>query len=427
MELKDMENKLCLRAKIALGLYRCLHIAVSSLLVVIAPLLARFTRRVREGFNDYLGNVQLPKSVAKPVLWVHGVSMGESMVALGFARELKKKYPESTLVFTTTHPDVIKEVKKKNIADAVAYFPLDNKLSMERLFERWKPDAVFVAETDFWPEFSQQCRQRNIPLMLVNGRISNKIERFYTKAKGIAEIVFGAFSCYAVQSQADADRLVNIGVSIDKIHVLGNVKADLTHTNQVDLACVSEWIGGRKNVVFGSLHPQEFLELKPLFKKLTEKNIAVIIAPRNIALADNWKTELENQGLKVCCKTAIAKSEVMILNTIGELASVYRLSSASFVGGSLDHNKTGGHNPLEVLQQAVPLLMGPYCRNFNDIVEQLKNVGGISVLYNPEQGFEEIINIIYDSGVSSKMVTAGVEILRSNQGVLKKTLALVSI
>lgn len=424
MEPRDMENKLSLRAKSALYFYRGLHALVSVAAVGLTPVLPRYFLRIKEGFNDYLGNVEKPKQQKKPILWVHGVSMGESMVALGFAKELRKLYPESTLVFTTTHPDVIKDVKKKKIADAVAYFPLDNYRSMNRLFNRWKPDAVFVAETDFWPEFSQQCRERNIPLMLINGRISSKIESFYTKAKGISEVAFGAFTCFAVQSQIDAERLANMGVSADKVHVLGNMKADFTHTNQVDLASVSQWQSGRKTVVFGSLHPEEFSMLKPLFKKLVAEKLAVIIAPRNITLAEAWMNELAADGLKVCRKTQIAESEVMILDTIGELASVYKLSDASFVGGSLDFNKTGGHNPLEVMQQNVPLLMGKYCRNFADIVEQLKNAGGIAMLNDSEQGYTEIMKIISDDQTAEKMINAASQILTANQGVVEKTLNL---
>lgn len=422
-----MGNNLSIRAKAALLFYRGLYATAAPLAFAAAPLMARFSRRVKDGINDYLGNVETPKTSRKPVLWVHGVSMGESMVALGFAKELRKKYPDSSLVFTTTHPDVIKDAKKKKIADVVAYFPLDNKRAMGKIFDRWKPDTVFVAETDFWPEFSHQCRMRGIPLMLINGRISSKIESFYTKAKGIAEIVFGAFSCFAVQSQSDADRLMNIGVSSDKIHVLGNMKADFTHTSQVDLATVREWINNRRAVVFGSLHPEEFELLKPLFKKLSEEKIAVIIAPRNITLAENWKKSLKKCGLKVCSKTAIEPSEIMLLDTIGELASVYKLSSCSFVGGSLDHNKTGGHNPLEVLQQKVPLLMGPYCRNFADIVEQLKTLGGISLFNDADDGFEKIIKIINDPILAEKMKESGERILTSNQGVLEKTIKLTEI
>ena len=237
-----------------------------------------------------------------------------------------KIYPNSTILFTTTHPDVVKDVKKKEIADSIAYFPLDNYRSMNRLFNRWRPDAVFVSETDFWPEFSNQCRQRNIPLMLINGRISSKITSFYTHAKGLSEVVFGAFSAFAVQTRSDADNLLEIGVPLDKIHILGNMKADFTHTNQVNLSDMSTWLNGRKLVVFGSLHPEEFEFLRPVFKKLASDKIAVIIAPRNITLADSWVNELNKDGINSSKKTELKDSEIIILDTIGELASVYKLS-----------------------------------------------------------------------------------------------------
>ncbi|MBR4328644.1 MAG: hypothetical protein IKP71_02230, partial [Candidatus Riflebacteria bacterium] len=155
-------------------------------------------------------------------------------------------------------------------------------------------------------------------------------------------------------------------------------------------------------------------------------NIAVIIAPRNITLADSWKNELIKDGLSVCKKTEIKDSSIMLLDTIGELASVYKLSSVSFVGGSLDHNKTGGHNPLEVLQQEVPLLMGPYYRNFADIVEQLKTSKGIEIIDNAEEGYYTIIKIINTDSLSEKMISAGNAVLNNNKGVLHKTINLVN-
>ncbi|MBQ2591888.1 MAG: hypothetical protein II567_01230, partial [Candidatus Riflebacteria bacterium] len=317
-----MENKLSLRASIALGIYRGLYALCLIPAFCVAPILGKFSRRIKEGFNDYFGNVKIPSEMKEPVLWVHGVSMGESMVALGFVKELRKIYPNSTILFTTTHPDVVKDVKKKEIADSIAYFPLDNYRSMNRIFNRWRPDAVFVSETDFWPEFSNQCRQRNIPLMLINGRISSKITSFYTHAKGLSEVVFGAFSAFAVQTRTDADNLLEMGVPLDKIHILGNMKADFTHTNQVDLSEISAWLNGRKLVVFGSLHPEEFEFLRPVFKKLASDKIAVIIAPRNITLADSWVNELNKDGVNTSKKTELKDSEIIILDTIGELASV---------------------------------------------------------------------------------------------------------
>ena len=420
-----MENKLSLRASIALCIYRGLHALCMLPAFCVAPILGKFFIRIKEGFNDYFGNVKVPAEMKKPVLWVHGVSMGESMVALGFAKELRKLYPKSTILFTTTHPDVVKDVKKKEIADSIAYFPLDNYRSMNRIFDRWQPDAVFISETDFWPEFSQQCRQRNIPLMLINGRISSKITSFYTRAKGLAEVVFGAFSLFAVQSRTDADNLLEIGVPLDKIQILGNMKADFTHTNQVDLTPVSVWLNNRKMVVFGSLHPEEFDILKPMFKKFAADNTAVIIAPRNITLAQKWKEELEKDDLKVCLKTSINDSDIMLLDTIGELASVYRLSSVAFVGGSLDQNKTGGHNPLEVLQQNVPLVMGPFYRNFADIVEQLKKANAVEIINNAEEGYYSFKKILNDTSFAEKMTNAGNAVLNSNKGVVAKTINLV--
>ena len=134
---------------------------------------------------------------------------------------------------------------------------------MQRVFDRWRPQAVFVAETDFWPELSWQCRSRNIPLILINGRISEKIARFYQQFPAFAELVFPAFSLLAVQTSADAERLFYLGVTADRVKVLGNMKADLTPATAASLEPFRNWLGPRRCLVLGSLHPSELAVLQP--------------------------------------------------------------------------------------------------------------------------------------------------------------------
>jgi 3-deoxy-D-manno-octulosonic-acid transferase len=389
----------------------------------LLPILERKFKRIKEGFSDYFGLYE--KLKGKNRVWIHGVSMGESMVACGFAQKLAERIPGLEIAFTTTHPDVLKTVQKKGFAKVSGYFPLDNLISMKRAFDRLNPQAVFVAETDFWPVFSYFCRKRNIPLVLLNGRISHKIEAFYIKFPRLADLVFNSFSSFLVQSSVDSERLKKLGVAQDKILVLGNMKADLTAgANKVDLENLIAWKSSSKLIVFGSLHPSEFKELVSVFKRLAEEKIKVLIAPRALENCKTWQSELNGLGIKTALKSKLNNSideKIIILDTMGELASVYSIGDIAFVGGSLD-KKVGGHNPLEVLQYSKPLIMGPNLRNFQDIAEQLIQAEGIKISKSAEEVGNIVRKLVSDCDKAKTLADNGYNVLISNRGVLDKSL-----
>lgn len=413
------------KAFLALQAYRLLHGFAAMTGAAAAPVLSHYSRRVKNGFKDFFGQVQ---TATGPVLWVHGVSMGESMVAAGFVTELRKKFPAYQIAFTTTHPDVYANISKRGIADLTAFFPLDNLVAMQRVFDRWRPQAVFVAETDFWPEFSWQCRSRNIPLILINGRISEKIARFYQQFPAFAELVFPAFSLLAVQTSADAERLFNLGVTADRVKVLGNMKADLTPATAASLEPFRNWLGPRRCLVLGSLHPSEFAVLQPSLPHFAKSGVAVILAPRNPANCDPWLKELQGVGLATGLRSGIdagAASDILLLDSMGELAALYRLADVAFVGGSIDA-AVGGHNPLEVMRQHVPLLMGPNCRNFADIVEQLKTADGIEIVADATQLQNAVKNLLADQKLAAARVAAADAVFAASKGCLQRTMQALS-
>lgn len=413
------------KAFMALQAYRLLHGFAAMTGAAAAPVLSHYSRRVKNGFKDFLGQVQ---TATGPVLWVHGVSMGESMVAAGFITELRRRFPAYQIAFTTTHPDVYASICKRGIADLTAFFPLDNLVAMQRVFDRWRPQAVFVAETDFWPEFSWQCRSRNVPLFLINGRISEKIARFYQQFPAFAELVFPAFSLLAVQTSVDAERLLSLGIAADRVKVLGNMKADLTPAAAASLEPFRNWLGQRRCLVLGSLHPSEFAVLQPALPHVAKSDTAVILAPRNPANCGLWLEKLKKAGIATGLRSNIdagAASDVLLLDSMGELASLYRLADVAFVGGSIDA-AVGGHNPLEVMQQHVPLLMGPNCRNFADIVEQLKSAGGIEIIADANQLQNAVKRLLADRGLASARVAAADAVLAASRGCLQRTIKALS-
>ncbi|MBU1108719.1 MAG: hypothetical protein KKB51_18730 [Candidatus Riflebacteria bacterium] len=421
---KQESAGLSLRARTALAIYRLSFGVAGLAAAATVPWLSLYSRRVKEGFADFLG--QVSRCDGRQIFWIHAVSMGEAMVAYGFVAELKREFKDCKIIFTSTHPDVIAGARKRGLASVTAYFPLDTQISMSRAFERWQPSAVFVSETDFWPEFSTQCRQRKIPLYLLNGRISISLAAFYQQFPGLSELVFSAYSLLAVQTETDASRLQMMGVESGRIAVMGNMKADLTVApGSVDLNPFKNWFASRQAVVMGSLHPPEFKMLLPAIKSLAASGRALIVAPRNPAFAAEWQQILRGEGIETCLRSGnIVSSSVLLLDTMGELAAVYALATVALVGGSLVGD-VGGHNPLEVIQQSVPLLMGPNCRNFADLVGELKKADAMICCGDCTEVENAINRLLDNSDLAAAMTSRANQVLAANKGALFRTLQLI--
>jgi len=432
------------------------------------PWLARRSRRIRDGIPDFLGGLASPP--AGPLVWVHGVSLGESLVALPLMQALKKACPGGRIGFTTTHPDVLATVRKKGLADVSGYFPLDFRPLMRRAFERWRPRLILVSETDFWPCFTGLARERGIPLVLVNGRISEKLCRFYASIPPLGREVFGGFTRLLVQSPGDAERLSAMGADPRKIEITGNLKVDLVPAvNPGLLAPFQAWKGTGRVVVFGSLHPSEFAGLLPVFERLRERGIRLLVAPRNVAHAEEWEKVLRGRGLAVVRRSAwclvggpsgapesgglgrpavdsadgpptcregqpdgasknvasgCRQPDILLLDTVGELASLYALGDAAFVGGTLDP-AVGGHNPLEPIHLGVPTVIGPHARNVADLVEALTAEGGIQVAADPAEVGTALEQLCDDPAARGLQREAARQALRPHTGAMARTLAIV--
>ncbi|NLI76997.1 MAG: hypothetical protein GX442_11220, partial [Candidatus Riflebacteria bacterium] len=284
--------------------YQCLFGDVFVGGAGLVPWLAAREQRVREGFPHYLGGV--PRPPDGPLVWVHGVSLGESLVACALMERLRREWPAWRIGFTTTHPEVLALVRKKKLADVAGYFPLDFAPFLWRAVGRWRPRLVVVAETDLWPGLAGVCRARGVPLVLVNGRISHQHRAFWTRARALGASLWGGFTAFGVQGAVDRDRLVEMGADPRTVSVLGNIKVDLVPPRREDcLGPVRAWRGADTLVVFGSLHPAEFDALVPGLVRLAARpGMRVLVAPRAIVHAAAWERRLREAGAAVGRRSA---------------------------------------------------------------------------------------------------------------------------
>ncbi|MBI3037679.1 hypothetical protein HYY75_01325 [bacterium] len=420
-----MSGKIYFSHSLALGTYQLLFNCLGFAAAGLVPWLVGHEERVKEGFQNYLGFLPKPKS--KPVIWVHGVSLGESFVACAVMERIRQLGSSICLGFTTTHPDVLASIRKKKIADILGYFPLDSFPIMFRAFSRWNPKLVIVTETDFWPMFAFLCRQRRIPLILINGRISEKLRRFYLAIPKLGEVLFGSFDLLCVQTLLDKEKLTMMGAFPDRIKVLGNIKADVVSRSSLsNNEIFISWKKESRVIAFGSLHPMEFLLLKPILSSILKiANIKLLIAPRNIKDSIPWESDLTSAGFNAGLRSKISISanspSILILDTFGELASLYGLSAVAFIGGSLDP-KVGGHNPIEALQHDVPVIVGPHTRNFEDLLAELVQENGVSVVSNVDEFEKALRNLLFDASFAADQIKASGLVLARHKGALNRTI-----
>ncbi|MFZ2958301.1 MAG: glycosyltransferase N-terminal domain-containing protein [Candidatus Ozemobacteraceae bacterium] len=413
--------------------------AIGAALLAIAsttPLLARSLRRVREGFHHYFGGLPLPAGCRKnaPLIWIHGVSLGESLVGGTLMRALRLRVPSCRIGYTTTHPDVLATMQKRRQADVVGYFPLDFRPFWDRAFTRWHPKMALTIETDFWPGFSSACARHGIPLILINGRISEKLHWFYKFFPALGKAVFSNYALLLVQSSTDRDRLLEMGAEPRTIRIVGNIKIDMMpDTDSGSLDAVRIWKGNDALIILGSLHPSEFALFASFIEAVQARpNTRLLIAPRNLVHIEEWEKSLHGGNIKVIRRSQLTsdgaedlssaqQARLMLLDTMGELSSLYRLADAAFIGGSLD-TSVGGHNPLESLVQGIYTVIGPHIRNFADLGADLAAAGGIELAADVHAIGTAIMKGLSDPLLREEQRRKAGLVLDRHRGALRRTM-----
>ena len=337
---------------------------------------------LRERLGYYSEAQQQSLSIGYNV-WVHAASAGEVNAILPFCRAFRSAKPESRIVLTTTSQTGKKLALEKGIADYVFLAPLDMTRPLRRAFEAFRPLMVLVAETELWPNWLIRAGKNGIPILLVNGRISDKSFPSYQRLKSLFSTALNCFSACLVQTPKDAERLAVLGVSSKRIQVMGQMKYDLQAPNPSDTGKFKVELGlGEKEVLFtlGSLREGEEDQLLPLVPEILgfAPEVKVLIAPRHVKNAAVYRQKLEALGAPGVLRSEWGKNRkperVIVLDTVGELSLAYALSRGAFVGGTLV--EIGGHNVMEPALSSVPVCFGPSTQNVEEAAQALIGSGG---------------------------------------------------
>ena len=334
------------------------------------------------GLRQRFGLLSPLKQSSRPVIWLHCVSVGETQAARPLVERLRSEFPHYSIVVSTitiTGQNLARKVFGQSVEE-VFYFPFDWTWTVRRSLRAINPAVVLLMETELWPNFLRECHRRDIPVALVNGRISNNSFRRYRLVRFFLQRVLRHLRIAVMQSENDAKRIASLGMSTEKLFVGGNLKFDTnsvlpTEETTQELQRRFDLNSSRSLVLAASTHaPEEKVVLESFQQLRREHAVRLMIAPRHPERFQEVATLIETSGLTWIRRTDApgakdANADVILLDTIGELPATYSLSTIVFVGGSII--KRGGHNVLEPASVGACVVTGHNTQNFQAIVRLL--------------------------------------------------------
>jgi 3-deoxy-D-manno-octulosonic-acid transferase len=377
-------------------------------------------------------------SGARGSIWVHAVSVGEVLAGLPLARAMKERFPERKLfVSTTTRTGQELARERMKFADGVFYFPMDWAFSVRRVMRVLQPGLIVILETEIWPNFLREARRAGVPVIFVNGRISEKSFKRYNALTGI----FGEFlrwalndaALFLMQSEKDAQRLLELGAVEERVEVTGNLKYDFAppHTS-----AIGDWLEKQMAeqerwpvVVAGSVVEDEEEPVLAAFDIVERawRRALLVLAPRKPERFDAAARIAEERGWKVARRSQLSldapldeEADLLLLDTVGELAGLYRLADAVFVGGSLVPR--GGHNILEPAVFAQPPVFGPHMENFQEMAAEFLAARAAVQVANERELGETWVELIRGEERRRRMGESAKALVEANRGATAKSL-----
>jgi 3-deoxy-D-manno-octulosonic-acid transferase len=412
--------------------------------LLLSPLFIWRRGKYTAGLKQRLGGVPEFNTGGRPVIWLHCVSVGETQAARPLAQALLETYPQHALVVSTTTltgQRLAQEVFSSQAA-AVFYFPFDWAWTVRRALRRVRPAAVLIMETEIWPNFLRVCRRENVPVAIVNGRLSEKSARGYSRAKWFIRRILNNLTLAVMQSDADAGRFCSLGLPTEKVRVSGNIKYDLapaaSENGLADALRLRFQIDEtRPLIVAASTHAPEEIAVLEAFKILrrTHPQARLLIAPRHPERFREVAELLQNTAFNWSRRSSEsqagdAQADVILLDSIGELRAVYALAQIVLVGGSLA--KTGGHNVLEPAAAGVCVLTGAHTFNFTAIINDFVAADALIALPDlpeaetPAQLARVWGELLADGGRRERLTRNARAVLEQNRGATRRTSELLA-
>jgi 3-deoxy-D-manno-octulosonic-acid transferase len=386
-----------------------------------------YARRIGERFA-----LNLP--VLQPGgIWVHAVSVGESIAAAPMIRELLKRYPQLPITVTCMTPtgsERIQALFANEPRIQHCYLPYDLPWAAARFLDRVKPRLGVIMETELWPNHIHQCAKRGIPVALANARLSARSAKGYARFAGLTRPMLEEMSLIAVQTEAEAERFRLLGARPECVEVTGSIKFDLSIDPQLLVkarALREQWQAQERPVwIAASTHEGEDEIVLSAHRQLLASypNGLLILVPRHPERFNSVFQLCQREGFATVRRSSgepvAAQTQVLLGDTMGELLFLYALADSAFVGGSLVPN--GGHNLLEPAALAKPVLSGPHLFNFLEIAAKLREAAALEEVEDA-QGLALAVQRLFELPQDAqRMAEAGLKVMQLNQGALQRLL-----
>ena len=399
----------------------------------------------RGGFSSRLGRVPsgLKKALeGKKVIWIHAVSVGESIQAIRLVNVLRKKRPDVRFLVTTvtaTGQEVVKKLKSDD--DATLYLPIDFRIFVRRFIRDIHPSVVVLLETEIWPNLIYESASRNIPVFIVNGRISDKAIGKYEKVKYFLAPLLNRLWGIKVQDENMKRRFVALGAKPELVSVTGNMKFDWEPPSQeeaiVEIIQQRFLSAGSFFCIAGSTHEGEEEALFGLYQSIRPRfpQFKLLIAPRHLERIQAIENKAKQYGLVLRKASDLIREgsekspesetdeTLLILDRMGVLAGLYRLADAVFIGGSLV--KMGGHNLVEPAFFEKPILFGPFMHNFIEMAEEFKRAAAAIEVGNSSELEKELEILMQNPERCQALGAAAKHLVFRHQGATRRNLEMI--
>ncbi|MFZ2951273.1 MAG: 3-deoxy-D-manno-octulosonic acid transferase [Desulfuromonadaceae bacterium] len=417
---------------------------ILSVFLLVPLFLFNIYRSIRLGWPlaiaerfGFVPQSHLAKIVGRPVIWLHAVSVGEVAAARPLLKALRSRYPDHAIVVSNTT-----ETGKSTAAgfaeiDLCLYFPFDFLPSVRAMLRSVEPRVIIIMETEIWPNFSREAARRNIPLLLANGRISDRSFRRYLQFSWFFRPALHCFSAVCMQSETGRLRITAIGADPETTIVTGNLKNDIP-SHQVSgeerERLRAQYSIPRESCVLtaGSTRNGEEQYIVSAYKELSAEigNLFLVLVPRHPERTSEIAALLEDAGVRYCRRTTLSADrllhcgEVLLVDTVGEMMNLYALADIAFVGGSLV--PLGGHNLLEPASVGVPTVFGPHMANFREIEALVLRYGAGVQVHTPEELAVSWRALITSAELRGVLGQNGLKLMRDNGGATGRHMEIIT-
>ena len=367
-------------------------------------------------------------------IWLHAVSVGETLAAVPLVKTLQEKYPQHRLMVTCMTPTGSERIKAA-FGDSVdhSYMPYDTPDAVARFLNRLKPKMLIIMETELWPNTIAACQSRDIPVILANGRLSARSATAYQRISSLVQPMLSGISAVAAQHKDDGDRFIRLGLPPSALEVTGNIKFDLSLDRDVqDRAAVlsEQWHCGNNRPVFlaASTHRGEDEIILQSFGQIKQQidNALLVLVPRHPERFNQVGELCTSAGFTLARRSAgdkVEAADVLLGDTMGELMVFFGACDVAFVGGSLV--ATGGHNMIEPAAWGVPVLTGPHLFNFTEASQLLLAADGMLVCNDAAELAEQCISLMGNKGRRQEVGNAARLVAEANRGALDKLMSVI--